>query len=48
MKKYRAEIDERPETKQEKMKREYYLKQRKEQQEKEAAKQAKKDKRKNK
>lgn len=43
MKKYRAEIDERPETKDEKMKREYYLKERKEQQEKEAAKKAKKD-----
>ncbi|NQX99389.1 MAG: hypothetical protein HRT73_16150 [Flavobacteriales bacterium] len=43
MKKYHAEIDERPETKEEKIRREYYLKQRKEQQKKAAAKKAKKE-----
>jgi len=43
MKKYRAEIDERPETKKEQMRREYYAQQEKERLEKIAAKKAKKD-----
>lgn len=43
MSKYRAEIDERPETKEEQMRREYYAQQEKERLEKIAAKKAKKD-----
>jgi len=42
MKKYRAEIDERPETKEEKMRRAYYAQKEKERKEKEARKKAKK------
>ncbi|MEJ6736024.1 MAG: hypothetical protein QNK84_03175 [Flavobacteriales bacterium] len=43
MSRYRAEIDERPETKEEQMRREYYAQQEKERLEKVAAKKAKKD-----
>ncbi|MGB0888294.1 MAG: hypothetical protein ACPGSL_09245 [Vicingaceae bacterium] len=43
MSKYKASIDERPETKQEKMRREYFVQQEKERKEKEAAKRAKKE-----
>ncbi|MDG1477455.1 MAG: hypothetical protein P8Q14_09945 [Vicingaceae bacterium] len=43
MSKYKATIDERPETKEERMRREYYMQQEKERKEKEAAKKAKKD-----
>lgn len=43
MSKYKATIDERPETKEERMRREYYMQQDKERKEKEAAKKAKKD-----
>lgn len=43
MSKYKASIDERPETKEERMRREYYMQQERERKEKAAAKKAKKD-----